>query len=249
MAFHIIIPARYGSTRLPGKPLLDIAGKPMIQRVYESCKTTSAESVTVATDDRRIADVVQGFGGAVVITATEHESGTDRIAEAVTILGLADDVTVVNVQGDEPDMPPALIEQLAIALERGESVEMATASAPIDDTSQLQDPSVVKVVVDRNEIALYFSRSTIPWQDYKLTNNPAIPTNVRRHLGIYAYRAGYIKSFAARLPCELERLERLEQLRALWYGERIRCIQAIEIPGPGIDTATDLERVREQFQA
>ena len=247
--FHIIIPARFGSTRLPGKPLVDIGGKPMIQHVVERSWKSGAKSVMVATDDKRISDVVTGFGGESIITSTEHQSGSDRIAEAATLRGLARDAIVINVQGDEPDMPAALIRQVARALYDNPDASMSTASAELDDESQVLDPSVVKVVVDRNQYAMYFSRATIPWVRDEGSSSISADASrfVRRHLGIYAYHVGYICDFARRPPCQLEDLERLEQLRALWAGDRIKCIHAIESPGPGIDTLEDLERIRKLY--
>ena len=219
----------------------------MIQHVYELCTRAQAESVTVATDDERIVDCVDGLGGTAVVTSADHQSGSDRIAEASSILGLEDDAVVVNVQGDEPDMPVSLIEQVAAAIVNDESIDISTASASIDNVAQVSDPSVVKVVVDRDDKALYFSRSAIPWQKSGNLSEDFDLSMVRRHLGIYAYRVGYVKAFSARQPCVLEQSENLEQLRALWYGERIRCIEAVEAPGPGIDTEADLARIRARF--
>ena len=249
--FHIIIPARFGSTRLPGKPLMDIGGKPMIQHVVERSRESGAESVVVATDDIRISDVVTGFGGTAVMTSPGHQSGSDRIAEAATLQGFAQDAIVVNVQGDEPDMPAALIRQVARTLHEDLDASMSTASAELDDESQVLDPSVVKVVVDRNQYAMYFSRATIPWvrDDGSSGISADASRFVSRHLGIYAYRVDYICDFARRHPCQLEDLEKLEQLRALWAGDRIKCVHAIESPGPGIDTLEDLERIRKLHSA
>lgn len=244
--FHIIIPARYASSRLPGKPLLDIGGKPMIEHVFERCRRSAAESVVVATDDDRIVRAVMGFDGHIVMTVEAHRSGSDRIAEAVSTLGLKDDAIVVNVQGDEPDMPVALIEQVAQALADDADAVMATACARLDDIAQLTDPSVVKVVTDKRGYAIYFSRATIPWMDSEKAS-ALVPQHVRRHLGIYAYRVGYIKRFASRQSCELENLEKLEQLRSIWYGDKICCVEAVEAPGPGIDTEADLERARQNM--
>ena len=247
--FHIIIPARFGSSRLPGKPLMDIGGKPMIQHVVERSWTSGAKSVVVATDDTRISDVVAGFGGESVITSREHESGSDRISEAATLQGLDRDAIVINVQGDEPDMPAALIRQVARTLYEDPDASMSTASAELDDESQVLDPAVVKVVVDRNQYAMYFSRAAIPWvrDDGSSSISSDASRFVRRHLGIYAYRVGYLCDFARRSPCQLEELEKLEQLRALWAGDRIKCVHAIEAPGPGIDTWEDLERIRKRY--
>ena len=203
----------------------------------------------MATDASRISDSVLGFGGKAVLTSPDHVSGSDRIAEAADILGLDNDAMIINVQGDEPDMPPALINQVAGALGDDPAASMATASAAVDDESQLDDPSVVKVVCDQAGYAIYFSRATIPWvrSDGSSAFVDHAITVVRRHLGIYAYRAGYIRTFASRDRCELEALEKLEQLRSIWYGDRIRCVEAAETPGPGIDTSEDLERARQDL--
>ena len=241
--FHVIIPARYASTRLPGKPLLDVAGKPLIQYVVEQCLKSNAVSVTVATDNREILDVVTAYGNVAVMTDESHPSGSDRIAQACSVLGLGAEEVVVNVQGDEPDMPPALINQVAQALQSDADACMSTAAVPLLSAEEIINPSVVKVVTDRNGHALYFSRASVPWVRDAVHREDALPY-VRRHLGIYAYSAGYIREFAARPPCELEDLEKLEQLRALWHGEKIHCVQAVEVPGPGIDTPEDFEQFR-----
>lgn len=248
--FHIIIPARYSASRLPGKPLADIGGQTMIQRVVTCARQSAANSVTVATDDARIQRAVAEFGCQVVMTAAHHPSGTDRIAEAADQLSLSDDEIIVNVQGDEPEMPPALIDQVAALLARQDAGQnaavMATASAPIDDAEQLNDPSVVKVITDRDGYALYFSRAAIPRMRDDANLAEAISV-VRRHLGIYAYRRGYLRRFAQRPVCALEKYEQLEQLRVLVYGEKIACAEAVEIPAPGIDTPADLKRIRRAF--
>ena len=248
--FHVIIPARYASRRLPGKPLLDIGGKPMLQHVLERCGQSAAKSVIVATDDARIADAVTGFGGEVVMTSPRHRCGSDRIAEAATALDLKDDAMIVNVQGDEPDMPAALIDQVAQALADDADAAMATACAPLDEVSQLTDSSVVKVVTDNSGHAIYFSRAAIPWVAGARGENssdlaPHALQHLRRHLGIYAYSAGYIRLFASRQSCALENLEKLEQLRALWHGDKICCVDAVAAPSSGIDTEADLERARQ----
>lgn len=249
--FHVIIPARYGSSRLPGKPLLEIAGKPMIQHVVESCAKSNAKSVVVATDDERIVECVNTFGGHAVMTSPHHPSGSDRIAEACEVIGLQGHDIVVNVQGDEPDMPQALINQLAEALARADGVDMATASAPLDHARDVTDPSVVKVVCDKSNRALYFSRATIPWVRQPQSSNLAEGAGdfVRRHLGIYAYRCGFLKRFTEMPQSPLEELEKLEQLRALWHGEKILCVEALEVPGPGIDTPEDLLRLQNRDSA
>ncbi len=250
--FHVIIPARYASSRLPGKPLLEIGGKPMIQHVVENCRQSAAQRVIVATDDVRIVDVVSGFGGETVMTSSQHRSGSDRIAEVSTVLDLPAHSIIINVQGDEPDMPAALINQIAQVLADDVTAAMATACVRLEDISQLSDASVVKVVTDRYGYALYFSRAAIPWLRFDNTSSLADPAQQHvwqhawRHLGIYAYRAGYIRLFASRASCELENLEKLEQLRGLWYGDKIRCVEAIATPGVGIDTQADLERARQR---
>ncbi len=247
--FHVIIPARYASSRLPGKPLLTLGDRAMIEWVMQAADKSDAVCSVVATDDMRIADAVEQAGGQVVLTSDQHNSGSDRIAEAVELLGLDDDMIVVNVQGDEPDMPPALINQVARLLHEKDRAVMATACSHLDDESQVTDPSVVKVVRDAEDYALYFSRATIPWVRAETSSglDPQAAQIVMRHLGIYAYRAGYIKQFAATGPAQLELYEKLEQLRVLWRGERIACAEAIEAPGPGIDTEQDLIRARLRF--
>ncbi len=248
--FHIIIPARFQSSRLPGKPLLEIAGKPMIQHVVERCRESEASSIVVATDDPRIAEAVERFGGQAALTSRNHPSGSDRIAEASQKLGLAADDVIVNVQGDEFDMSAALINQVANALVPGSAAVMATASAPLTCPADASDPSVVKVVSDKSGYAIYFSRAAIPWVRDESTSGLAdhAQDHIQRHLGIYAYSAGYIQTFAARGHCRLEELEKLEQLRAIWHGEKIRCVEAVQIPGPGIDTEQDLQRARKAFE-
>jgi 3-deoxy-manno-octulosonate cytidylyltransferase (CMP-KDO synthetase) len=248
VTFHVIIPARHASTRLPGKPLLEMGGKPMVQHVYERAVESGAASVVIATDDERIRARAEEFGAAVCMTAAEHRSGSDRLAEAVTKLGLRDEAVVVNLQGDEPLMPPALIRQVAGNLLGQPRADMATLSTPIHSAAELFDPSVVKVVSDREGFALYFSRAVIPWDRDALAKAPAsLPPGVThfRHLGIYAYRTGFLKRYVALEPCEMEQRESLEQLRVLWHGGRIHVAEAQALPGPGVDTPADLERVRE----
>lgn len=248
-SFHVIIPARYGSSRLPGKPLCEIDGKPMIQHVVERAQESHASSVVVATDDEKIKQAVQAFSDkvTVVMTSVDHVSGSDRIAEAIDKLDFSDDQVIVNVQGDEPHMPPALINQVAALIEQQSLAAMATLSAPLDDPTQWDDPSVVKVVTDRDGYAIYFSRAAIPFIRHDdssevLTNTADV---AQRHIGIYAYRCGYLQQFSKRGACELEKHEKLEQLRVLWHGEKIACATAVEIPPSGIDTPEDLERMRQ----
>lgn len=252
MSFHVIIPARYASTRLPGKPLLLIGDKPMLQHVYERALACGAASVVVATDDSRIADAVAKFGGKVCLTAAHHQSGTERLAETAQQLQLPDDAVVVNLQGDEPLMPPELLHQVAALLQGDHGADMATLCSRIHTAAELFDPHVVKVISDRQGKALYFSRAVIPWdRDAFAVTTEELPAAAVhfRHLGIYAYRVGYLKRYVTLEPCELERMESLEQLRVLWHGGAIQVAEASHVPGPGVDTAADLQRVRELLEA
>jgi len=251
-AFTVVIPARFSSTRLPGKPLQLIAGKPMVQHVWEQACKSSAAQVVIATDDQRIVEACQAFGAQVLLTRADHESGTDRLAEVAQALGLAADAIVVNVQGDEPLIPPAVINQVAANLAAHGEAGMATLAEPIEDVEALFNPNVVKVVSDINGLALTFSRATLPWaRDQFAADRDQVPAGVpfRRHIGIYAYRAGFLQDFVAWGPCWLEETERLEQLRALWHGVRIHVADAIEAPPAGVDTPLDLERVRRLLEA
>lgn len=246
-AFTVVIPARYASTRLPGKPLQDIAGKPMVQHVWEQAKKSAAERVVVATDDARIVEACQAFGAEVVLTRVDHNSGTDRLAEVATHLGLAADAIVVNVQGDEPLIPPLIIDQVAANLARNPQAAIATLAEPIEVVQALFNPNVVKVITDQNGLALTFSRAPLPWaRDAFAQDRDTLPSGIpyRRHIGIYAYRAGFLHDFVSWGPCWLEEGESLEQLRALWHGVRIHVADALEAPPTGVDTAEDLERVR-----
>ncbi len=243
--FKVVIPARYGSTRLPGKPLLDLGGKPMIQRVVERALASAAEEVVVATDDRRIREVCQAMGVEAVVTDAGHRTGTDRIAEVIAQRGWDDATVIVNLQGDEPCMPSALIDQVAADLADLAAVGMATLATPIQDSATLFDPHVVKVVINAAGFALYFSRAPIPWhRDEFLGKHPTLPTSVDflRHIGLYAYRAAFLKRYIELEPSPLEIAESLEQLRVLWHGERIHVGLAAQEPGPGVDTADDLAR-------
>lgn len=236
--FTVVIPARYASTRFPGKPLADIGGKPMVVRVCERAAQSGAAAVHVATDDERIAAAVRAHGHAVIMTRADHATGTDRIAEAARHLGLADDEVVVNVQGDEPLIPPALIAQVADALAQRPAASVSTACHPIHDAPSMENPNVVKVVLDRQGYALYFSRSRIPYP----RNGQAAPCY--RHAGIYGYRAGFLAAYAGLQESPLERAESLEQLRVLWHGYRIAvAVSEHDVP-PGVDTPQDLEAVR-----
>ncbi|HUQ74384.1 MAG TPA: 3-deoxy-manno-octulosonate cytidylyltransferase [Burkholderiales bacterium] len=233
MSFTVIIPARYASTRFPGKPLVDLAGKPMVVRVCERAAQSGAAGVHVATDDERIATAVRAQGFAVVMTRADHPSGTDRIAEAAERVGLGDRDIVVNVQGDEPLISPGLIRQVA---ERLGDADMATACHAIHDAASLDNPNVVKVVLDAKGYALYFSRSRIPYP----REGDAV---CYRHAGIYAYRVGFLRRYASLAPAPLEKAEALEQLRALWHGHRIAVVVSeTDIP-PGVDTPQDLDAV------
>lgn len=237
--FHVVIPARYASTRLPGKVLRPLAGRPMVEHVWQRASASGAASVTIATDERRVADAAEAFGAAVCLTRADHASGTDRIAEVVQTGGWGDDTVVVNVQGDEPLMPPALIAQVAQALAGRADADVATARTAIGDEHSWRDPNIVKVVVDSRDVALYFSRAPIPWPREGWKGEPA----AWRHLGIYAYRVRTLRRLSALPPCALERSEALEQLRAQWHGMRIVVVAAQAVPGAGVDTAADLARV------
>lgn len=219
LVYKVVIPARYGSTRLPGKPLLPIAGKPMLQHVYERAMGSGADEVVIATDDARIEEAATGFGAAVCMTSTAHTSGTERIAEVTDTLGWPDDSIVVNVQGDEPLLPPALIRQVAAGLSRNKDAVVATLASPLTDAGEWRDPNVVKVVLDKRGYALYFSRATIPFDrdDDKGVRGVA----ALRHLGLYAYRTDFLQAYSTLAPAPLEDIEKLEQLRVLWHGLRI----------------------------
>ena len=244
MSFTIVIPARYQSTRLPGKPLADINGKPMIQWVYERALQSGTESVIVATDDERVANAVKGFSGRVCMTSSSHQSGTERLAEVVRLENIPADHIVVNVQGDEPLIPPAVIEQVAQNLADNDA-PMATLATHISDEQEAFDPSAVKVVLDKDGYALYFSRASIPWDRDNFTKGDvSIEQPLLRHIGIYAYRAGFINTYINWEPTTLEKIECLEQLRVLWHGERIHVALACEAPAPGVDTPEDLAAVR-----
>jgi 3-deoxy-manno-octulosonate cytidylyltransferase (CMP-KDO synthetase) len=249
-AFLVVIPARYASTRLHAKPLADIAGKPMVVRVAERASASGARAVWVATDDQAVFDAVKLHGHQVLMTRTDHATGTDRIAEAAQQLGLAEDEVVVNVQGDEPLIEPELISEVARSLAEDSDASIATACHPIIDSESLLNPNVVKVVLDHAGRALYFSRAPIPWpRDHFAINQSALPSGLPsyRHIGIYAYRARYLQLYSRLEPAALERFEALEQLRALWHGHRIAVAVTARAPQAGVDTAEDLERVRRLF--
>jgi 3-deoxy-manno-octulosonate cytidylyltransferase (CMP-KDO synthetase) len=250
VSFTVLIPARYASTRLPGKPLADIAGKPMIVRVAERARASGATLVAVATDDRRIADVVEAHGIATCLTRSDHPTGTDRLAEAASQLDLPDDAIVVNVQGDEPLLSSSLIRSMAELLGQRPDASIATACHPIDDPAEAFNPNIVKVVLDREGYALYFSRATIPWaRDAFAASREALPASLplHRHYGLYAYRAKFLRAYPSLPSPPIERFEALEQLRALWHGHRIVVLMTTGTPAPGVDTEQDLERVRELY--
>jgi 3-deoxy-manno-octulosonate cytidylyltransferase (CMP-KDO synthetase) len=245
MAFTVLIPARLASTRLPNKPLADIAGLPMIVRVAQRAALSAAARVVVACDSAKIADVCTAHGISAVLTKPDHPSGSDRLAQACDLLGLADDEVVVNVQGDEPLIDPALINAVAQVLSLQPLASMGTAAHAISDAADLNNPNVVKVVLDAASNALYFSRSLIP---YNRDNHADAPQPLR-HVGIYSYRVGFLKQFPKLPQAPIEVSESLEQLRALWHGHRIAVHIAASAPGPGVDTPQDLERVRAVFAA
>jgi 3-deoxy-manno-octulosonate cytidylyltransferase (CMP-KDO synthetase) len=249
-AFRVVIPARFASTRLPGKPLADICGKPMIVRVMERCIASGASEVLVATDDEQVLASVQAAGGQALMTRADHASGTDRLAEVVEVLGWGDDDIVVNVQGDEPLIDIALIRMVAETLAADTEAAISTAAHPFHDAESFFNPNVVKVVCDARGHALYFSRAPIPWARDDLARTRAVlPVGlpVLRHVGIYAYRAGFLKRYARLAPSPLEQWEALEQLRAMWHGHRIAVTVVSEVPAAGFDTPEDLARVRAVF--
>lgn len=243
MSFTVVIPARYAATRLPGKPLLDIGGKPMLQHTYERALASDAERVIIATDDVRIQEAAQGFGATVCMTKDSHVSGTDRIQEVSTQLKLKDTELVVNVQADEPLIPPNAINQVAENLKLDSEVGIATLCEIITSKEEICDSNCVKVVIDHRGHALYFSRATIPWQ------GSSSAKNCYRHIGLYAYRVATLNRFIAWPVCELEVTEKLEQLRALYNGIGIHVAVSSEKMPPGVDTERDLELVRAHLAA
>ncbi len=252
MGFRVVIPARFGSTRLPGKPLADIAGQPMIVRVAAAARRSRADGVWVATDDERIVAAVRQHGYDAVMTRADHVSGTDRIAEVADLLKWEDADIVVNVQGDEPLLDPALIEAVAEALRDDPGAAMATVAHAMTTAEDFFDPNVVKVVCDVRGRALYFSRAPIPWDRDRFAEcrdelDAGFPA--QRHIGLYAYRVGFLRRFGQLSSSPLERCESLEQLRALWHGYPIRVVSNDQPPAPGVDTAEDLQRVRRLFDA
>lgn len=249
--FHIVIPARFASTRLPGKPLLVLAGRSMIQRVCDRAIEMKAASVVLATDDQRIADAVGDLDVEICMTHPWHQSGTDRVAEVVAMKGWSDDEIVVNLQGDEPQMPTMLLQQVVHLLQRHPDASIATLSADLDNSQQSVDPHVVKVVTDEAGYALYFSRAPIPWHRddarWGAAATDEMTRAMTRHIGLYAYRAGFLLEYSSLPESPLERLEGLEQLRALWHGKKIIVGHAQVLPPTGIDTEEDLLRVAAEF--
>ena len=245
--FTVVIPARMASSRLPDKPLADIGGLPMVVRVAQRALQSQASQVVVAADDERIVAACQAHGVQVLLTRQDHLSGSDRLAEACQLLALPDSAVVVNVQGDEPLIPPALINEVARVLRERPDASMSTSAHEIGSLEEFTNPNVVKVVMDARQMALYFSRAPIPWwrdgqldSGFKALPNPA----PLRHIGIYGYRVGFLSLFPTLKPAPLETMESLEQLRVLWHGHRIAVHVTKEAPGPGVDTPEDLARVR-----
>jgi 3-deoxy-manno-octulosonate cytidylyltransferase (CMP-KDO synthetase) len=251
-AFLVVIPARYASSRLQGKPLADIGGKPMVVRVAERARASGARAVWVATDHQDVFDAVKLHGHQAMMTRPDHATGTDRIAEVARRLDLADSEIVVNVQGDEPLIAPELVREVVRSLDEHSEASIATACHPITDTESLLNPNVVKVVLDNTGHALYFSRAPIPYpRDSLALGQSALPSGLPsyRHIGIYAYRARFLLLYNRLEPAAIERFEALEQLRALWHGHRIAVAVTAHAADAGVDTAEDLERVRRSFAA
>lgn len=250
--YKIVIPARFGSSRLPGKPLIELAGKPMIQHVYERALSTGVTDIVIATDDERIFNVAQSFGAEVIMTSVEHENGTERIAEVAQKLGWADDVVVVNVQGDEPLIPKDLIELTASGLLNNPQAGMASLCTPIRDAEDAFDPNAVKVVLDNLGFAMYFSRAPIPWDRDLYKSGQSKITQIApvyRHIGMYGYRVSFLKQYADMEMTAIEQAECLEQLRALCYGVKIHMGVIDQPPGHGVDTQEDVKRVEQQLAA
>ena len=250
MSFVVLIPARLASTRLPDKPLADLCGVPMVVRVAQRALLSSASAVVVACDDARIVEACKAHGIGALLTRTDHLSGSDRLAEACTLLDLADESIVVNVQGDEPLIDPQLIDAVAATLAGDPDASMSTAVHPIDSAEDFVNPNVVKAVLDARGHALYFSRAPIPWWRDGFANDGTgvlpVPAPLR-HIGIYGYRAGFVRQFPQLPSAPVETIEALEQLRAMWHGHRIAVHVSDHAPGPGVDTPEDLVRVRQRI--
>lgn len=249
-SFHVVIPARFAAARLPGKPLVKIGGRPLIQWVWERARASGAASVTVATDDTRVAATAAAFGADALMTSSAHASGTDRIAEVARVRGWRGTEIIVNVQGDEPLIDPELIAALAQALAARPTTHIATAAAPVGSLEEFLDPNAVKVLCANDGRALYFSRAPVPWpRDAVAEERPTRYGGAWRHIGLYAYRVSSLLEFAAWAPTALEQTERLEQLRALENGMSIHVLTLAAPPPAGVDTPEDLERVRRAFSA
>jgi len=248
MQFKVIIPVRYASTRLPGKPLLDIHGKTMIEHVYDRAVASGAVEVVIATDNLQIADTVRGFGARVCMTSADHLSGTERIAEAVEALGYDEEDIIVNLQGDEPMMSPGMIHQVANALDLHDSARVATLATKITDVNMVFDPHVVKVALNKRNYAMYFSRAPIPWEREGFSGDtPEMTFDHYRHIGMYAYRVGFLQAYLQTIECNIEKCEMLEQLRILWNGGRIHvALTEGQVPH-SVDTEADLAAVREMM--
>lgn len=248
--FSVIIPVRFASSRFPGKPLQDIHGKPMIQHVYERAIESGADNVVIATDDHRIQECAQGFNAQVCMTSADHETGTQRLAEAVVALGWDDDDIVVHLQGDEPMICPKLIAQVAEDLQTHDNVKVTTLCRPIENLKEIFDPNTVKVVINHRGYAMYFSRAPIPWIQGEFDYDKVTDVKIKdghhfAHIGIYAYRAGFLQKYLEMEGCPEEPMEQLEQLRVLWYGGKVHVAVSRESVSMGVDTPQDLEQVRE----
>jgi 3-deoxy-manno-octulosonate cytidylyltransferase (CMP-KDO synthetase) len=250
MAYSIVIPARMASSRLPGKVLQDIAGKPMLQHVFEFAQSTGAEMVCIATDSTQVADVARGFGATVCMTSSEHATGSERVAEAVDSLHFEDQDIVLCLQADEPQMPRSVVEALAAAMEKNDTIKVATPCQRITQAAELFDPSVVKVVMNERNNASYFSRAPIPWNrdQFQHGTPPAqVQGDYFRHIGLYAYRVDFLNKFLSWESAPTESVESLEQLRILWNGGKIHMVEVEDSVPCGVDTPADLERVRAAF--
>lgn len=249
MQFKVVIPARFASTRLPGKPLLDICGKPMVIRVAEQATRSGAQQILIATDHQPIITVAQEHGFQACMTRADHPSGTDRIAEVAAQQGWSGDTIVVNVQGDEPLIPPRLISAVAQHLHDHPECAIATACHPIHDEASMRNPNIVKTVLDKNANALYFSRAPIPWPRDAYAKSQPLPDGVEvlRHIGIYAYRVNFLNAYGKLSPAPIEQVESLEQLRALYHGYKIGVTKTDQAPPSGVDTEQDLGTVRRLF--
>ncbi|HHS99872.1 MAG TPA: 3-deoxy-manno-octulosonate cytidylyltransferase [Thiomicrospira sp.] len=248
MAFTVVIPARFESSRLPGKPLKEIQGKPMIEWTWLQAKKSGADRIIIATENQQVLEVCEAFGAEVCLTRDDHQSGTERIAEVIDLADIQGDDIIVNVQGDEPMLPPELIHQVADGLQDHPEIPMATLCETIEEVETVFDPHAVKVCRDVANRAINFSRAPLPWsRDTFLESRHVLPEDwvYKRHIGLYAYRAGFVKQYVMWPECELEQVEKLEQLRVLWHGEKILVLDALCDAGVGVDTKSDLQRVRQ----